>query len=167
METISSQSEAVVETGQQSEQLETRGSPEQTAADTRNELSETVREPSATLNGLLNNLENCIQKSHKGELDVSDLEQLTADFATFLTHTSPEKDGVTAEQLDDFYAQLKKMVSEAVSDERVSGNPERKTALNKFTEGLKFKLSFFKNSLIAKDAPFSSDSHQNYGVVGG
>jgi len=144
MEMISPQSEAVVETGQQSEQLETRGSPEQTTTDTRDKLSESFRESDMTFNGLLNHLENCIQKFPTYELDVHDLEQLTANFATYLTYTSPGKDSVTAEQIDDFYTQLKRLVLEAVSDERVSGSSERKMDLNKFAEGLKFKLTYFK-----------------------
>jgi len=136
------QSEIIAETGQQPEQP---AKVEKTAADTRDKLSEGFRESGITFSSLLNGLENCMQKLNRPELDVSDLERVTANLATYLTYTSPEQVNVTWEKIDDFYTRLQKLIREAMLDYSVSGTPERKTALEKFAKGIRSKVTNFKN----------------------
>lgn len=167
METMSSQTVAA-ETAPRPEQPETKKSPETTVADARDKYKTTLEKPSVTFDVLLSKLELCMQKSWHGHLDVKELEQLTADFATFLTSSPSEQPDGLSEKLDDFYAQLKRVVSESSHDKRVTGTLQRKTALESLAEGLNYKLTYFKKSYLQKnDDDYYTGATELMSMVGG
>lgn len=166
METMSSQT-AVVETAPQPEQPETKKPPETTVADARDNYKKTLEKPSVTFDGLLSKLELCMQKSWQGDLDVKELEQLTADFATFLTYRPSEQPDSLSEKLNDFYTQLKRVVSESLQDERVTGTSERKNVLKNLAEGLNYKFTHFKKTYLQKNDDNYKGATELMGMVGG
>ena len=138
-----------------------------TVADTRDKVDRVLDEPRVTFDQLLNDIELCMQKSWEGKLDVRQLEQLTADFATFLTFPKSNGQNPSAEKLDVFYTQLKLVVSECASNEKVSGKQERKNALKDFSENLINKFEYFKKNLHSSNEVCHADTDIYEFSVGG
>jgi len=164
---MSSQAVAATESEPQAEHMETHTSPEATVADNRKNFKKTLEKPRVTFDNLLNDLELCMRNSPQGNLDVTDLEQLTADFATFLTYCSAEVSRGMNEKLDDFYSQLKFVISESIQDEHMTGSQTRKTALKNFAESLEYKLQYFKNLHLEKNDNELSGTTELTGMIGG